>query len=133
MQPLALCVHMEKSRVMRLSFLAMPLGIVLREVPESDWGQPIAALCGLEPRKSRAPAVQVPGEMMVMAHFPDALMDRWLLAIRQSGLAAVRLKAVLTPFNRGWHCGRLYAMLSQEAAAFAAAKEAGHETPDHGL
>ena len=124
MQPLALCVHMEKSRITRLSFLAMGLGILLREVPDADLGQPLGALCGLEPRIPSAPKIQVPEEMMVMAHFPDALMDRWLLAIRQSGLPPVRLKAALTPTNRAWHCGQLYAAISQEAAAFAKGKEA---------
>ena len=123
MQPLVLCIHMKKNRVMKLSFLAMGLGILLREVPDADLGQPLAALCGLEPRKSSAPAVQVPEEMMVMAHFPDALMDRWLLAIRQSGLTPVRLKAALTPTNRAWHCGQLYVLISQEAASFAKGKE----------
>ena len=123
MQPLVLCIHMEKSRVMRMSFLALGLGISLREAPDSDLGQTLGALCGLERRKSGAPKVQVPEEMMVMAYFPDALMDRWLLAIRQSGLTPVRLKAVLTPHNRAWHCGQLYATISQEAASFAKRKE----------
>ena len=120
MQPLVLCVHMEKSRVMRLSFLAMALGIAVRDVPDADLGQPLAALCGLEPRNPRAPKVQVTEEMLVMAAFPDALMDRFLQSIRQSGLQPVRLKAVLTPANRGWHCGQLCAALSQEAASMAA-------------
>ena len=122
MQPLALCIHMDKSRVMRLSLLAMGLGISLREAPDSDWGQPLGALCGLDPRKPSAPTVQVSEEMMVMAFFPDALMDRWLLAIRQSGLPPVRLKAALTPTNRGWHCGQLYAAISREAAVLGKGK-----------
>ena len=120
MPPLALCINMEKSRVMRLSFLALGLGITLREVPESDWGQPLGALCGLGPRKQSAPDVRVAEEMLVMASFPDALMDRWLSALRQSGMAPIRLKAVLTPHNQAWNCGQLYALLSQEAAAFSA-------------
>ncbi len=123
MQPLALCVHMEKSRVMRLSFLAMGLGIALRDVPESDWGQPLGALCGLEKRKASAPAVRVPGEMLVMAFFPGSLMDRFLQAIRQSGLSSIRCKAALTDTNRKWNCGQLFSMLSQEAAAFEARRE----------
>ncbi len=124
MQPLLLCIHMEKSRVTRLSFLAMGMGIAVRDVPDSDLGQPLGALCGLEPRTPHAPAVQVPEEMLVMAHFPDALMDRWLLSLRQSGLPPVRLKAVLTPHNRAWHCGRLYVLISQEAAFLANRKDA---------
>ncbi len=108
---------MEKSRLMRLSFLAMGLGIAVREVMEGDLGQTLGVLCGLDERKAPAPKAQVTEEMLVMAHFPGPLLDRFLLALRQSGMAPVRLKAVLTPHNRGWTCGRLCAMLSREAAA----------------
>ena len=118
MEPVALCIHMERDRLMRLSFSALPLGIRLVPVPDADLGQTLAALCGLEPFRADAPRLQLHEEMMVMAHFSDALMDRWLAVFRQNGLQAVRLKAVLTPYNQSWNCGKLHAMLSLEAAFF---------------
>ena len=116
MQPTVLCIAMTADRVMRLSFAAMKLGILLRPVAEESWGQPLSALCGLSDPLSHPPQVRVGGEMMVMAFFSDELLEQWLFEIRKSGLAPVRLKAVLTEHNRLWNCGILYAALNQEAA-----------------
>ena len=118
MKPLLLCIHMDRSRVSRLSFLAMGLGITVKDVPEDDLGQTLGALCGLDARTENAPQAQAPEEMLVMAFFPDTLVDRWLDVLRTSGIGTVRIKAVLTPVNRTWNCGRLYAALSREAADY---------------
>lgn len=114
-KPLLLCLHMDPTRVMRLSFLAPSLGIQVRAVPDDQWGQPLGALCGLDaPRSHPAPA-RVGEEMLVMAFFPDALMDRLLPLLRKE-LGGVRLKAVLTAHNRPWTAGMLYTALAREAA-----------------
>ena len=117
MRPLLLCIHMNREKVMRLGFLALSLGADVRPVAEEAQGQTLAALCGLEEKAARCPAAQVGEELLVMASFPDALLDRLLPALRAAGLT-VRLKAVLTPVNRDWNCGRLYAELRGEASAF---------------
>ena len=119
MKPLVLCIHMDRSRVSRLSFLAMGLGITVKDVPEDDLGQTLGALCGLDPRTENAPQAQVPEGMLVMAFFPDTLVDRWLDVLRTSGIGTVRIKAVLTPVNRTWNCGELYTVLNREMLAFA--------------
>ena len=116
MEPTLLCVAMEPGRVMRLSLLALSMGIQVKEIKEESWGQPLGALCGLDQERPHPPRVKVGEEMLVMAFFPDPLMDGLLKALRSSGLGPVRLKAVLTPTNRGWHCGALYTALRQEAA-----------------
>ena len=123
MEPLLLCVHMEPGKLLRLSMLAMSLGIRVKEVKQDQEGQTLAALCGLEPMKKRLPDAPVGDEMMVMAFFPDALLDRLFLTMRQSGLAMPALRAVLTPTNRNWNCGRLYKELSRERLALNARKE----------
>lgn len=117
MHPLLLCIHMEKERFLRLSFVALSLGVRVKRAEENQLGQPLAALCGLQEPLPAAPQAQVGEEMLVLAFFDDALIDRFLQAMRASGLAPVRLKAVLTPVNSAWHCGQLYAALSGEAAA----------------
>ena len=118
MPPLVLCAGMEKERLLRLSFLAMGLGIRVRPVEEARQGQTLAALCGLEAEKPSAAPAKAKGEMLVLAFFEDALLDRFLAALRQNGLA-VPLKAVLTPNNSRWTCAALYQELKREAAAFA--------------
>ena len=115
MEPLLLCIGMEQTQLMRISFSAFALGIRVKPVQESEWGQTIGALCGLDPQKPNAPEVRVDEPMLVMAFFESALMDRLLKSLRD-GRQTVRLKAVLTPHNRQWTCGQLYQCLRQEAA-----------------
>ena len=120
MEPLLLCVQLDQEKLTRLSFLALGLGIRARPVQKEEWGQPLGAVCGLLPVVQHAPDIRLPDEMLVMAGFPDGLLDAFLRAYRESGLAPVRLKAVLTDTNMRWHFGQLHAQLCQEAAFFAA-------------
>ena len=114
MQPLLLCVHMEPSRLLRISMTAMSLGIAVKEAAPSEWGQPLAALCGLEPMKKQVPAVSVSEELIVFAFFTDELLNRFLAEMKKAQIT-VRLKAVLTPHNRCWNAGYLCAALQMEA------------------
>jgi len=118
MHPLMLCIHMEKERMLRLSFAAMALGVRVKAVKEEETGQTLGMLCGLDETVS-VPAAKIGGEMLVFAFLPDDLLNRLLPALRADGLPPVRLKAVLTPVNRGWTCGQLYEELRGEAEAFA--------------
>lgn len=117
MNPQLLCIHMDSGRLMRVSLAALSLGIQVKEVRENQQGQTLAALCGLEKENPAPPPASVGQEMLVMAFFPDGLLDQLLKSLRAGGLT-VGLKAVLTPYNRMWNCGRLYEELSREAAAF---------------
>ena len=117
MHPLMLCVHMSKERALRLSFAAMSLGVRVKIVEPDQEGQTLAALCGLEQPAAKPAKAQVGEEMLVFAFMEDQLLEALLPALR-SGIAPVRLKAVLTPDNRGWNCGQLYRELKGEAEAF---------------
>ena len=55
--------------------------------------------------------------MLLMAYFPDKLIDRLLAGMKAKGMAIPR-KAVLTPTNAGWNSAQLFAELSREAARF---------------
>ena len=116
MHPLMLCIHMSRERALRLSFAAMSQGVRVRLVEPDQEGQTLGALCGLEAPSPHPPAAQAGEEMLLFAFMDDPLLDRLLPALR-SGIAPVRLKAVLTPSNRGWNCARLYRELSSEADA----------------
>lgn len=121
-KPTLLCIGMAPAAVMRLSFSALGMGISLRSVPPAQWGCTLGALCGLDAPEPACPAENMGEGMLVMAFFDDALMDRWLAEMRRMGVAAP-LKAVLTPHNRAWTCGRLYRELSRENAYFRARSE----------
>ena len=122
--PLILAIHMEPSRLMRLAFTAAALKIRVLPVDQTSWGQPLSALCGLMPLRSTSSSVQVGEEMLVMAFLDDTQLDLLLQALRDSGLAPIRLKAVLTPVNQNWNCGQLYTALRDEANAMKAQKGA---------
>ena len=115
MQPLLLCIRMDQNQLMRVTFTAMALGIRVRAVRESEWGQTIGALCGLEPENIHPAKARVNGQMIVMAFFDNSLIDKLLKSLRDSG-QSVRLKAILTPTNQHWTCERLYLQLAQESA-----------------
>ncbi|MBQ8953791.1 MAG: DUF3783 domain-containing protein, partial [Clostridia bacterium] len=63
--------------------------------------------------------------MLVMAFFPQGLMQRFLDGFRQAGLPSVRLKAMLTDTNSRWNSCQLRAELLREEAAFRAMKKQG--------
>jgi len=115
MQPLLLCVCMDQNQLMRVSFIASGLGIRVKAVRETEWGQTVGMLCGLDTSSHGTSADKVGGPMLVMAFFHDGLMDKLLKELRSNG-QNVRLKAVLTPFNRHWTCPELYRHLAMEAA-----------------
>ena len=122
--PLILAIHMEPSRLMRLAFTAAALKIRVLPVDQASWGQPLGALCGLMPLLSAPASVQVEEEMLVMAFLDNTKLDQFLHALRDSGLAPIQLKAVLTPVNQNWNCGQLYNALRDEANAIKAQKGA---------
>ena len=108
-----LCAGFDTGKLMRLSFLAASMGIEMKEVKKDQQGMTLGALCGLEPQANgRAPG-GISREMLVMAFFPDGLMDRFLKALRDTG-DAVALKAVLTPHNRAWTLEKLYREIQME-------------------
>ena len=115
MQPLLLCIGMEPAQQMRVSFAAMALGIRVKAVSQAEWGQTLGALCGLDPEKPPAVGTRVIAPMIVMAFFDAGLVDKLLKSLRD-GRQTVRLKAVLTPYNRQWTCGQLFEHLNLEAA-----------------
>ena len=118
-KPLALLYNVEGSRRKQIEMLAAILGIRTKAVTMGEYGVSVGALCGLE--EESAPQGfwnDFSEEMMVMAFFPEPLIQRFLDAFRQTGVPSVRLKAVLTDANRGWNSCRLRAELMREDAAF---------------
>ena len=93
-------------------------GFALCRVSPSQTGIPLGKL--VDSRPAPGPAVMpFPEEMLLMAGFRDDQVDALLRGLRETGLAPIPLKAVLTPFNAMWDSVRLRRELTREAQHFA--------------
>ena len=127
MRPTILTFNLSESRLSKLRFLCMKLGLAVKAVPAEDFSQPIAALCGLAERADAAPAETFPEEMLVFCHMDNALVNRFLQTAKQMRYAPVALKAILTPTNAEWPPVQLCAELRQERAAVLKGETAEHD------
>lgn len=126
MRPTILTFNLNETRLSRLRFLCMKLGLAVRPVPAEDFCQPISALCGLSAPAEAAQAEAFPEEMLIFCHMDNAQVNRFLQTARQMRFAPVALKAVLTPTNAAWTPVQLCAELKDERAAVMKG-EAAHE------
>lgn len=127
MRPTILTFNLNESRLSRLRFLCMKLGLVVKAVPAEDFAQPIGALCGLTDRTEAAPAEAFPEEMLIFCHMDNAAVNRFLQTARQMRFAPVALKAILTPTNAEWTPAQLCRELQEERAAVLKGETAGHD------
>ena len=116
-RPTLLAFAVSDDRLSRLRFCCLKLGIAVKPVAPEDYAQPLGALLGIQDRVDAATDIAPVGEMLVMAAFDDALVNRFLAALRQLRIPPFRLKAMLTPTNVLWNARQLYAELSAEHAA----------------
>lgn len=112
-------------RLAQLRAVCAALDVAAVPVPPSDAGQPVGALLGIMPRAEAAPSASV-GEMLVLAAFDQALLKRFLDALRQRRIPPFPLKAMLTPTNVAWPGERLFHELSAEHDALRRSKSAVH-------
>ncbi len=117
MQPVLYAWNFSAIRRESLHAVCGQLGIRLRAVAPAEARLPLGSLPASPPASGPA-MMPFPEEMLLMAFFPDAVLDRFLAALRSFGLAPVPLKAILTPTNAGWDSIRLHRELSAESAGF---------------
>ena len=89
MSPILYCWNFTQSRAGTLDGICSGLGIRLRRVAPSEAELAIASL----PERAPAPglsAMPFRDEMLLMAFFPDALLDRFLAALRANSLSVPR-------------------------------------------
>ncbi len=122
-QPVLYTWNFSASRLAALRSLCGGLGIRLRPVSPAECGLPLGKLPD-PPRPAGPSAMPFPEEMLLMAFFPDRLTDALLAGLREKGLAPIRRKAVLTPFNALWDSKRLYRELTEEAERMGAGPSA---------
>ena len=100
--------------------------IPMREVQPQELGLPVGALAGLDAADSTPPMVEpFPISAMVFCGFSEQRLREVLALLRESGIGASVLKAVLTIKNREWRFCDLMAELKKEREAFVKMMRAG--------
>ena len=112
-RPILFTWNLTAERLGNLREICAPLGVTARPVAPQETGKPLASLGEAVPAPGVA-AMPFTEEMLLMAYFPDKLIDRLLAGMKAKGIVIPR-KAVLTPTNAGWDSARLFAELSLEA------------------
>ena len=151
-QPVLLCYNLNGFKARNVHLTAMRMKIRVRNVAKEEYALPLSVLLGAgsaDTAQKRDPAVdaerdaqcaQTPDaaesqdvaqvfsdEMLVMAFFPQGMMNVFLQALRRAGVSPIALKAVLTPTNATWSSAQLHEELSREHAAMTKGQTAAHE------
>jgi len=125
--PVLLCYNLPNEKSRKIKLLSMRMTIRVRTVAPEEYGQTLAALCGMEPMNPEAePAAPFADELLVLAHFPQELITRFLYSFRKDGIEPVALKAVLTESNSTWNSAFLHDQLLLEHTALAEGKPPAH-------
>ena len=126
-QPVLLCYNLSGEKMQKIRLAAMRLKIRVRPVAKEEYGQTLAALCGMEETTDAAyGGAGFEDEMLVMANFPAAMMNTFLGLFRRMGIAPVALKAILTPTNAQWDSEKLHAEIASEHEAMMKGNGAAH-------
>ena len=116
-RPTILTFNLSETRLSKLRFLCMKLGLLVKPVPAADCCQPIGALCGLSEPIESAPAEPFAEELLLFCHMDNMAVNRFLQTAKQMRFAPVALKAILTPTNAAWTPGQLCRELKEEREA----------------
>lgn len=126
-QAVLLCYNLAPEKAQKIRLAAMRLKIRVRPVAKEEYGQTLAALCGMEETTDAAyGGAGFEDEMLVMANFPAAMMNTFLGLFRRMGIVPVALKAILTPTNAQWDSEKLHAEIASEHEAMMKGNGAAH-------
>lgn len=123
-KPVLLAYNLSEDRMSQVTPITDKHGIRLRPVAPAEYSRTLADLID-DQGAAWAPYAGegFDSEMLVLAHFPPALINQFLDAFRQGNVQSVRLKAVLTENNSQWDSAHLHGELSQEEAYFRAMRQ----------
>ena len=116
--PVLLTYNLRGERAAKIRMVAMRFRVRLREVERREYARPLAELVESGPEGDWE-GEAFDEEMLVMAHFPPALMQAFLQGLRRAGVRPGGLKAMLTPTNAQWDSRALHAELCKEREAIA--------------
>lgn len=101
--------------------LCRRMQIPTRSLKSTDLNMEIGMLVGIEgttaKEHTKAPEGYPLPEVLIFSGFPDELLDSFLSAYKEAGLAPIGLKAVVTVHNRAWTLYELTVELMKERMA----------------
>ena len=114
--PVLLTYNLHGERAAKIRMAAMRFRVRLRAVERREYARPLAELVESGP-EGDWDGEAFDEEMLVMAHFPPALVQAFLQGLRRAGVRPGGLKAMLTPTNAQWDSRALHAELCKEREA----------------
>lgn len=114
--PVLLTYNLHGERAAKIRMAAMRFRVRLRAVEKREYARPLGELVEHGPEGDWE-GDAFDEEMLVMAHFPPALMQAFLQGLRRAGVRPGGLKAMLTPTNAQWDSRALHAELCKEREA----------------
>lgn len=121
-----LLFQVEPSKAKKIERVCQDMGVRAERVPPREYGQKLgflAGITGFRREPARCAKMEFAEEMLVFSGMASELLDTFLEKYRESSLAPVELKAVLTPQNVFWTAGELYGELDRERQEWAKQKE----------
>ena len=92
-QPVLLCYNLKDESFRKVRLAAMRFKIRIRPVPPAEYGETLAALCGMEPPAGLPAPGTFADEMLVMAHLSSLQASQFLQSLRRLGVPPIALKA----------------------------------------
>ena len=129
--PVLLTYNLHGERAAKIRMAAMRFRVRLRAVERREYARPLAELVENGPDGDWN-GKAFDEEMLVMAHFPPALVQAFLQGLRRAGVRPGALKAVLTPTNAQWDSLALYTELCREREAISQGAASVHGQTDEG-
>ena len=129
--PVLLTYNLHGERAAKIRMAAMRFRVRLRAVERREYARPLGELVENGPDGDWN-GKAFDEEMLVMAHFPPALVQAFLQGLRRAGVRPGALKAVLTPTNAQWDSLALYTELCREREAISQGAASVHGQTDEG-
>ena len=129
--PVLLTYNLHGERAAKIRMAAMRFRVRLRAVEKREYARPLGELVESGP-DGDWDGEAFDEEMLVMAHFPPALVQAFLQGLRRAGVRPGGLKAVLTPTNAQWDSLALYTELCREREAISQGAASVHGQTDEG-
>lgn len=107
----------DKKRALDIRRVLMPLKIRIKQVAQSDFGQPIgylADLYGFEAYEDISGDFAFDEEMMIMVGLTSFEIDQVIKGFHKRRIVGIPLKAILTDENQKWNSKNLYENLKEE-------------------
>lgn len=115
-QPTLLCYNLSPVHWNAVRSIAVRMRLRAVPVLPAQQFQTLAEVLADVKAPALPPMVQpFSDELLVIAYFPEPLLDALLPALRAAG-ASIPLKAALTPINAGWTGKKLHDELAEEHA-----------------